>query len=540
MKSKILKISLFCIIFALLFSAVQGVLTPDHNENQNVHYQLDSYSNFDEDTMEVLFLGQSSALLGISPMKLYEDTNICSYDLATGGQPLGVSYQLLKYALKKQSPSVVFLTSGNLFADNTAQPTWRYLLDNTPLGIEKLEMAKAYGGLAGSDGFLSVIFPIIKFHTRWESLGKNDFIQNKDLEYYYSAGQFVVGLKSPIGLTLDQMNSIAETMEQLNEAPVAYMHNGTEGSYMIDDPLYKLSIPEDNIEYMRKIQSLCQENGAQLVLLTIPNRSFPMMSQAAWTKQMSAMTKEMADQLEIPYLDLEYDVDTGVDFATDTYDGGTHLNLFGAEKVTACLEEYLKENYSLSANKNAVWDEMLSEYQYIRELAGFQAETDLSAYISYLAEHENEWAILITASEDYASGMTEEKYAIFDQLGLKMLRNGGFADSYLAVVQDGEVEYEALSKRRIDYETVLGADKDIPASLVSAGWYNGSEAKIIVDGMGLSAGRPGLNIAVLDQKTGLVMDSASINTRDLQTVVTHNAMYYGYLPEYAYALNVKQ
>ena len=56
-----------------------------------------------------------------------------------------------------------------------------------------------------------------------------------------------------------------------------------------------------------------------------------------------------------------------INWQTDSYDGGDHLNLQGAEKVTDYLGEYLKENYDFSgsaAGKKTEdrWNAGLKEY----------------------------------------------------------------------------------------------------------------------------------------------------------------------------------
>ena len=52
MKRPLLSTVIFLLVFVLLFSVVQAVLTPDHNQNQNVWYSLHGFENLEPDSIE--------------------------------------------------------------------------------------------------------------------------------------------------------------------------------------------------------------------------------------------------------------------------------------------------------------------------------------------------------------------------------------------------------------------------------------------------------------------------------------------------------
>ena len=78
--------------------------------------------------------------------------------------------------------------------------------------------------------------------------------------------------------------------------------------------------------------------------------------------------EEYATQHGLKYINfLELQEDCGLDFNTDTYDAGLHLNLWGAIKVTDYLGQYLAEECGLEDRRSeehlsAVWEEKLEEY----------------------------------------------------------------------------------------------------------------------------------------------------------------------------------
>ena len=81
---------------------------------------------------------------------------------------------------------------------------------------------------------------------------------------------------------------------------------------------------------------------------------------------------EYAQENQIRYINfLNLTEDVGLDFQTDTYDGGLHLNLSGAEKLSKYFGRILKEEYGLSDHHNdselvKVWEEKSDFYNQMK------------------------------------------------------------------------------------------------------------------------------------------------------------------------------
>ena len=76
----------------------------------------------------------------------------------------------------------------------------------------------------------------------------------------------------------------------------------------------------------------------------------------------------MAGEFGLAYLDLNLLQDeVPIDWETDTKDGGDHMNAWGAEKVSAYLAQYLKEQYGLTDHRKeegyADWEAALKLYE---------------------------------------------------------------------------------------------------------------------------------------------------------------------------------
>lgn len=84
--------------------------------------------------------------------------------------------------------------------------------------------------------------------------------------------------------------------------------------------------------------------------------------------------EEIVDSYGYHYLNLnDYVEEMEIDFATDYYDGGSHVNASGAEKCTAFLGEYISSNYNLEDKRGddtyRTWDEAYEYWQAEQEKA---------------------------------------------------------------------------------------------------------------------------------------------------------------------------
>jgi len=79
---------------------------------------------------------------------------------------------------------------------------------------------------------------------------------------------------------------------------------------------------------------------------------------------------------------LELATETGIDYATDTYDGGLHFNLSGAEKLSDYLGEKLSQVHRVTI-RNAdsayveIWNTRLERYRQELELKQAEVNRDV-------------------------------------------------------------------------------------------------------------------------------------------------------------------
>ena len=247
----------------------------------------------------------------MSPMDLWNQTGITSFDCGQPGQRIQETCFLLKEAFKTQSPKLVILETNAMFRDPG-------FLTNVSMSI--IEPVRYY-------------FPIFRYHNLWKQ---------------------IIDGKKYTGRTVFKGFEIRDKV-------VPY-----EGSdHYMKETKDVQQIPEFVYYYMEDIKKMCRENGADLLLMSAPS---PHNYNYKKHNAIEAYAKENA----LPYIDLNMKTkEIGIDWKKDSYDKGDHLNLHGAQKVTAYMGKYLKENYTLPDHRG---EEGYQEWQNLA--VQFQAEVE--------------------------------------------------------------------------------------------------------------------------------------------------------------------
>ncbi|MBR0457747.1 MAG: hypothetical protein IJJ26_00785 [Victivallales bacterium] len=163
-----------------------------------------------------------------------------------------------------------------------------------------------------------------------------------------------------------------------------------------------------NAQYLDMIQDLCSQNGCELVLVKVPVRTTKSYS-GYWGPEKHAVIQEMADQRGIRFLDLN-DEDIGLDWSTDTPDGGQHMNAKGAEKVSVFLSRWMKANYGLGDRRSADWDRswdvQAQLYDYEAQYTDMQIQTDPLDYMQQLKEENR--TVFVAVCQGSGEYWTEE------------------------------------------------------------------------------------------------------------------------------------
>lgn len=508
-------------IGSIQFGWIQKLLTPDWNDagltniaisdTERTIHGIDALA---VDELDVVFFGSSHVYCGVSPMELYKNYGILSYVMATAQQPVAGSYFLLEKIYETHCPQTVVLDVSTMFSEVTL-PYWRYILDNLEFGALKYRMAKEYlrAGMATgeSDGLFSVMFPIIKYHSRWVGITKDNF-QPKSRNLYTN-GQHMINRIVSSPYSIEDVMYETQMLSDYHSGMLTESADGVFSQNTICEALYTPSVTEENLKFLKEIRRLCEEHGSRLLLIKIPTMQVPQWYEPAWTPVKSSIISSIAADNNLLFLDMLYGCEPLVSFVTDTLDWGCHLNSFGAKKISDYLGGYLLENNLAESRSSLLYSEFLQKYEKVYSMMELQTTDVFGEYIDMLRKRKNDSTILIAAADDYISGLTPEDYGLLKELGLELIDQGGGRDSYVGVISEGKTIYEAVSDYEIAYQAeIANVDVEIHSR---NGWMKDPGASVTVDRQEYAMSQIGLNFVVYDHETGLVIDSVVFNTYDM-------------------------
>lgn len=337
------------IIFLLLLLAVLSVCTfilnpaGSFNEWNATNTIVDFYKQ-DKKTIDVMYMGASGVYTGISPFEIYSQSGITGYSLSTPGQKIWSSYYLIRETLKTQMPKIIFLECGEIFnqSKDEQELNKRNVIDSMKLSKNKIQMINDDIYNFSNWQKLGCIFPILRYHGRWDNIDQNDvrkFVCRGENTY---KGYL---LESKIKKLNGKNKKIKEEKDELNNN-----FNNIETTDVSDEAK----------KYINEIKNLCAKYDIKLVLIKIPEPTY-------WSLEKSASVYKYADEIDTPYIDLNYDENINIDWEKDTQDEGNHLNIYGAEKIGKYIADYLKNNYDLQDHRDSIeykkWNDELENYQ---------------------------------------------------------------------------------------------------------------------------------------------------------------------------------
>lgn len=333
MKKRILISAIALLLIGAILGGVQLLVVPKYRDNPEGALIGEYYA--EAGNHDVILVGDCEIYESFVPAVLYEEYGITSYLRGSAQQLVWQSYYLLEETLRYESPkAVVFNVLALKYGEPQSEAFNRMTLDGMKWSSSKISAIRA--SMTEEESFLDYVFPLLRYHDRVTDLGAEDF------QYALSAP------------------SVSHQGYLMQTGIVPMTESAEEGRNLSD-----YTLPESAMDYLEKMRLLCEEKGIELILVKAPTNSWAYWWYEEWEEQVVeyAETHNLVYYNFIPLCE-----EIGIDWMTDTYDEGAHLNVYGAEKLTRYFGRILSENHGLSDRRgeedvNALWQERLTRYE---------------------------------------------------------------------------------------------------------------------------------------------------------------------------------
>ena len=324
-----------------LLTLLQALVTPkymgDVKEGALIAEYYENAGNND-----VIFIGDCEVYENFSPITLWEEYGIPSYIRGSAQQLIWQSYYLMEETFRYETPKVMVFNVLSMKYDtnrSTGSQSQREAYNRMTLDGMRLSKSKWDSIFASMteeerqwEAQYSYLFPLLRYHDRWSQLEKEDF------QYLFRK---------------EQVSDNGYLM-QVGVKPFT--------DEFMERPLVDYSFGETSWEYLEKMRLLCEKYGTQLVLIKAPALS------PVWWDEWDAQVAEYAEKHGLLYINmLDHVEEMGIDWSTDTYDTGLHLNVYGAEKAAKWFGQVLSEECGLADRRGdaaiaEIWAEKCETY----------------------------------------------------------------------------------------------------------------------------------------------------------------------------------
>ena len=358
---KLMRAICFCLLFVILFVFLSGAFIPRTGTTEDGMESRISkaYRGEPRDSIDTVFIGNSDIYRAISPVDLFHQTGITSAIAGRPNKQLSEVPGDIRDILRYQNPKTIVLETDCMFSGtnpgfkkgispleaeaakvNVAgqAPSKTKAADVAGQAPSKTKAADVAGQAPpkakasahqnifdkckallqeGDSAFLAALnykFPLVKYHDNWKHLKLTAFLQPHGKYHFSNKGMaYANTVKAyPFGNEYMQLSGGKHAM-----------------------------LSEEKLDQFQKIYDLCDRNGVRLVLLTVPSAN-------TWNKGKSDTVKQLAKKYDLTYYDYNRQLPAGFDWATDSKDGGNHLNYAGASAVTKDLAKKLTDDLTMS------------------------------------------------------------------------------------------------------------------------------------------------------------------------------------------------
>ncbi len=274
--------------------------------------KVNGFFNEQPESMDLIGYGSSRMYCTLDPVVVRHETGLNAYVLATQQQPLAATYYYMKESLRTQHPRFLVLEATMAFQEPgfLGNGALRDCLDPLPWSKNKAEIIRE---LVPRGERSSYYFNFLEYHQRWQELSAADF----NFDWVDSRDVF----RGYIYLTPERgADCRRQSLDAVQAVPIA----------------------EENLELIRRMKTLAEENGAELILLV---SSYELVTDdLGRLKSLHTFCEEEG----LPLLDMnEHFDELELDTARDYFDIN-HFNVRGSTKASRWICRWLEARYDLA------------------------------------------------------------------------------------------------------------------------------------------------------------------------------------------------
>lgn len=325
-----LSVTAVVLVFLLLLSLATMLLQPKYMTDLVEGSMLSQYYR-ESGGHDVIFVGDCEVYANFSPMELYREAGITSYIRGSSQQLIWQSYYVLKETFRCETPrAVVFNVNSMRYSEPVSEAYNRLTIDKMKWSREKVNIIRA--SMTEEEDFLSYVFPILRYHSRFDELTA------EDVRFLFRSQD-----------TTWNGHLMNKNVKPLDKLPTKRI-------------LADYAFAEVCWDYLDQMLALCREHGAELILIKAPS-VYPF-----WYDEYDAQIQEYADKNGLKFYNfLDHVEQIGIDYTQDTYDGGLHMNLAGATKLSRYFADILSERHKLPDHRRdpaiaKAYEEKLARY----------------------------------------------------------------------------------------------------------------------------------------------------------------------------------
>lgn len=294
-----------CIIAGAVVNSVADKYDARNPTQRITQYQLEDFYALPENSLDMLILGSSHAMCTYDPFLIEHAHGLSVYNLGTALQQPDTGYYLLKEVLKTQKPKyLVFDLYFKVFQNDKSAEQALTVLKEMRTSVNKLEFLLfnlSFGTRA--EYFSGWLNPFGRLYTILADVENKNEVPERS-EFYKGRGFYVSNaVVAPEALTLEK-HPFPKAFEEFTARQV---------------------------EYLKKITRLAQENNIEVLFVTAPIPP-TIQSHIAYYNEITEAVEHLANSLNINYTDFNIDQKTGSLKLSDlNYADQGHLNENGAK-----------------------------------------------------------------------------------------------------------------------------------------------------------------------------------------------------------------